>query len=285
VTARHASQARELHPARGQVSVNLYSHVFDGPAADAVRRLADQGFARFELMMFPGHLWTGDQAGHRDLLRTVEQADVTLTSLNMPNIDINIAAASGEMQAFSLNLLISFIEVAGGLGVTRIVLSPGKPNPLFPAPVDVLRDALFAALDRLLPYGQRNGVQLLLENVPFGTYPDCVSLMRVIDEFGAAEIGVTYDAANAHFIGEDPAEALRVVAPRMGLLHLSDTTRASFRHDPVGAGDVPFDRLLQVIREVGSGDKLVLEVVSSQPDVEIAESVQRLAGLGYFGEA
>ncbi len=269
---------------RAGIAVNLYSHVFDGPAADAVRRLSDQGFSRFEVMMFPGHLWLGEPSAYRDLVRAAEGGGARLISLNMPNIDINVAGASAEMRDYSLALLGSFIEVAGELGIPRIILSPGKPNPLFPAPGDVLRDALFAALDALLPRARRSGVRLLLENVPFGVYPGAASLMQAIDDFGEAEIGVTFDVANAHFIGENPAQGLRRVVSRLALVHLSDTTRASFRHDPIGQGDVPFNSLTDVVAELGLHDRLVLEVISRDPDVDIASSADRLLELG-FGRA
>ena len=46
-----------------------------------------------------------------------------------------------------------------------------------------------------------------------------------------------YDIANAHFIGEDTNAGLRQVQSRLGIVHLSDTGRQAWRHDPVG--DVP----------------------------------------------
>jgi len=44
--------------------------------------------------------------------RTIEQRGVKLASLNMPNIDINVAAAAQGMRFYSLNLLIETVRLA-----------------------------------------------------------------------------------------------------------------------------------------------------------------------------
>jgi L-ribulose-5-phosphate 3-epimerase len=59
-------------------SVNTYSYIFAGSAADTVARLADQGYGGVELMFFPGHLWPAelDAAALRNLRDLCEQPDL-----------------------------------------------------------------------------------------------------------------------------------------------------------------------------------------------------------------
>jgi sugar phosphate isomerase/epimerase len=90
-----------------------------------------------------------------------------------------------------------------------------------------------------------------------------------------------YDVANAHFIGENPAAGLERVAPRLRLIHLSDTTRAVYRHDAVGLGDVDFARLAPAIKAASPGRAPFLEIISGNPDRDIARSIEALAALGY----
>ncbi len=85
-------------PAAG-FAVNTYSYIFDGSAADTVARLADQGYGGVELMFFPGHLWPADlDAAALRALRNLCEQRLRLVAVNMPNVDMNIAAAAEEMR-------------------------------------------------------------------------------------------------------------------------------------------------------------------------------------------
>ena len=262
--------------------INTYSYTMTCSAADCVRRLAEQGYTGVELMMYPGHLWPDiDAAGRRDLRLLLEQCGMRLISLNMPNIDLNVAGASQEMRDYTLGLLSRFVQLAGELGAPGIVIGPGKANPLFAPPREWLLGHFYRALDRLAPIAAAGGTRLLVENMPFCFLPDANAIMQALDTYGDDRIGVIYDVANGHFIGEDPCEGLRRVRSRLGLVHLSDTGRAVYKHDPVGAGDVPFAAVPPVLAEVGYTEMPVLEVISPNADADLLDSAQRLEALGF----
>ena len=87
--------------------VNSYSYTFEYTAARFLTKLAARGFRTFELIIYPGHLWpktlsTNDRTALR---RRIESLDVRVVSLNMPNLDVNIAAASEEVRTVSLEHL------------------------------------------------------------------------------------------------------------------------------------------------------------------------------------
>jgi L-ribulose-5-phosphate 3-epimerase len=262
--------------------INTYSYIFDGGAADTVVRLADQGYGGVELMFFPGHLWPAelDASKLRSLRRLCEQR-LRLVSVNMPNIDINVAAAAEEMRTYTVDLLEQFLRCAGELGAGGIIIGPGKANPLFPMPRDRMVSYFYRALDRLAPLARQVGVRLLIENMPFAFLPDADSLMNVIDGYGDDGLRVIYDVANAHFIGEAPAEGLQRVRKRLSLVHFSDTTRQSYKHDPLGQGDVPLTGLASVMKEIGYSELPMLEVISLNPDSDIADSCGRLRQAGF----
>ena len=77
---------------------NTYSYIRAEPAADCVARLTARGFREFELMVHPGHLWPDLAGAELARLRALFAGDVRLTTLNMPNVDINVAAAAAEMR-------------------------------------------------------------------------------------------------------------------------------------------------------------------------------------------
>jgi sugar phosphate isomerase/epimerase len=235
-------------------------------------------------MFFPGHLWPAElDARSARRLRDVCEQRLRLVSVNMPNIDLNIAAAAQEMRAYSLDLLVQFIRVAGELGASGIVVGPGKANPLFPMPKQSMISHFHRALETLAPLAQRCGTKLLVENMPFAFLPDAESLIRAVEGYGDEDVRVIYDVANAHYIGEAPTDGLRRVQERLSLVHFSDTTRRTYKHDPFGLGDVPLAGVSSIMKEIGYTELPMIEVISPNPGQDIAASCRHLQECGFAG--
>jgi L-ribulose-5-phosphate 3-epimerase len=261
---------------------NTYSYMRSHSAAACLAHLADQDFQEFELMVHPGHLWPADPpAERRTIRRLIDQRGLRLVTLNMPNIDINIAGAAPEMRAYSLNLLTETVRLAGELGAPGVVIGPGKANPLFPAPAQELIGHFFAALDRLGPVAEAAGTALWVENMPFAFLPAIGELMDALKTYGNDAVRIVYDIANAHFIGEDFSDGLRQCRERLALVHLSDTGQRIYRHDPAGQGTVPFADVPRALASVGYRARPMLEIISRDPDRDISASAARLAALGF----
>ncbi|MBU3739254.1 MAG: sugar phosphate isomerase/epimerase [Rhodoferax sp.] len=264
-------------------AVNTYSYTLRETAPDCVRKLAAQGFREFELMMYPGHLWPqhmdgAARASFRDYLRG---EGLSIRTINMPNVDLNIAAATVEMREMTLGQLRRFIALAGDLGAGGIVLGPGKANPLLPMATSAMTDYFHAALRELVPLAQQCGTSVLIENMPFAFLPRIEELLAAMDQFGDQGIGVVYDLANGHFIREDIAMAIRRIGSRLKVLHVSDTSHAVYRHDAVGLGTVDFSVVPAALREIGFSGRPVLEIIDLDPDVSIPRSVQSLCAMGW----
>jgi len=264
-------------------AINTYSYTASHSAEACMRHLAGQGYRDFELMIYPGHLWPSalDATARRELRGLVEREGLRIVSLNMPNIDMNIAAAAEEMRRHTLGLLHAILALAGDLEVPGVVVGPGKANPLMPAPREVLLGHFFRALDELAPHAERVGTQLYVENMPFAFLPDAEGLMAALERYGDARLAVIYDVANAVFIGEDPGAGLRRVRERLKLVHLSDTPREAYRHSAVGEGVVPLAAIPPLLDEVGYRDLPMLEIIAPDPDAAIRASIERLHALGW----
>ena len=137
----------------------------------------------------------------------------------------------------------------------------------------------FRALDTLLPIAERNGIELWVENMPFAFLPDADGMRASVDRYGAGSIGICYDVANAHFIGEDPVAGFDRVRSRLRLVHLSDTGQTVYRHDPVGSGDVDFAAVTAKIKKLGLERTPLLEIISRDPDADITRSIETLNSL------
>ncbi len=274
-------------PATAAFACNTYAYTLSHTAEDCLSRLAGQGFSEFELMMYPGHLWPPETiaASRRSLRQLIEARRWRIVSLNMPNIDMNIAGASIEMRRYTLDLLESIVLLAGELGASGVVIGPGKANPLFPAPTERLIGHFFAALDRLRPIAEKAGTALWVENIPFAFLPRIDELVAAIDRYGADDIGIVYDVANSHFVGENLAQALRTCRHRLRLVHLSDTDQKVYRHSPVGDGTVPFSMVPSVLQEVGHDRRAVLEIISPDPGRDIPASAELLVQAGFKAPA
>lgn len=264
-------------------AVNTYSFTLAGPVRNCLERLAAHGFREFELMMYPGHLWPGhlNADGRRELKDFLEANGLSARTLNMPNVDLNIAAATNEMRAMTLGILRQIIQLAGALGVGGVVLGPGKANPLFPMPVSRMMDHFYAALRELVPLAEDEGTAIYIENMPFAFLPGIQEMWAAVTEYGDPRIGVVYDVANGHFVKEDVCAALRLCAPRLRVVHLSDTGQSVYRHDAVGLGTVGFRPIPGVLAEIGFTHQPVLEIIAEDGESAIVESARRLAESGW----
>lgn len=258
--------------------INSYSYTQSMSALDCVRNLAGKGVKSLELMFYPGHLWIHDRPETlRNLQQEIERSGMTLVTVNTPNIDVNIAAATEEMRKYSIKLNIEYLRLAGELGAEALILGPGKPNPLFPLPRQIMEGYFFQALDELLPVADRTGVQIWVENMPFAFLPEADALMTSLDRYGADEIGVVYDVANAHFIAEDPVAGCDRVGSRLKLIHISDTNQSVYRHDAIGLGDVDFSTFMPKVRSLSLIHPPILEIISRNPEQDISMSIELLA--------
>lgn len=263
--------------------INSYAYTFTHTAERFLTELTARGYRSFELMTYPGHMWpkTMSAADRSRLRRHAESLGARIFSLNMPNIDVNIAAASPDVRALSIDHLVRIIELAGELGARGVVVGPGKSNPLFPMPREQLLGHFHAAMERIVPAAKSAGTRLFVENMPFAFLPGIGELMDAIERYDRDVVQVVYDVANGHFIKEDIAEGLRRAAPRLALVHLSDTGQKIYRHDPVGLGDVPFQVVPPVLAELGHREAPMLEVISTDADANIEDSNRRLVAAGF----
>ena len=264
-------------------AVNTYSYTLHGPVQDCLLRLAAQGFREFELMMYPGHLWPAHlgKDERRQLRNVIEANGLSVGTLNMPNIDLNIAAATAEMRDLTLEVLRKVILLAGDLGADAVVIGPGKANPLLPMPREQLLGHFHRALESLVPLAAGAGTSLCVENMPFAFLPGAAEMLEAIEQFGDERIGVVYDLANGHFVGEDLCEALRLCAARLKVVHVSDTGRSVYRHDAIGLGSVDFRPVPAVLAEIGFARRPVLEIIDADPDAAIGRSARALEELGW----
>jgi sugar phosphate isomerase/epimerase len=248
-----------------------------------MEHLTDIGYSRFELLVNPPHLWPADldAAERAAVRRLMAERGLSLTSLNAPMLDINLVSPAAEVRRYTRQHYRAILELAGEWGAPWLVLIPGKTHPLLPAPAERVRAWFEEALAELDEVAEAAGVRILLENIPMAFLPRAEDLVATLERLGNRRLGVVYDVANGMFAREDPAEGLRVVAPWLELVHLSDTGLDRWDHGAVGTGVVPFGAVSAALDEIGYAGDTVFEIISPRADEGILDSHRALAQLGW----
>ncbi|TBW38954.1 sugar phosphate isomerase/epimerase [Siculibacillus lacustris] len=265
-----------------EASINTYGWIWSTPALDCVRELSERGHRAFELMIHPPHLpLDGLSAAARAAIRAAaEEGGGRIASVNLPSLDHNLASPIERVRAASIEMFDAAIGLAADFGAPWLVVVPGRMSPLFPPPVALREAWIREGIERLLPLAEARGVGLAIENVPFAAFPGSVELAAFVRGFGSPAVGVCWDAANAHFVGEDMGAGLAAVADLLKVVHLSDTTRTVWRHDRLGLGDVPVADFVAALDATGFAGACTLEIIDPAPDEAIAVSLAVLASLG-----
>lgn len=266
-----------------EIAVNTYGYIWSTPAADCIRRLADLGYRNFELMIHPPHLPLDGMspAARNGLRRAVEQSGARVTSVNMPSLDQNLASSFSRVREASVAMFLDAIDLVADIGSPNLVTVPGRMSPLFPPPRADRIAWMTEAMEKLLPRAEARGVRLCVENMPFASFPEAAALGDFVRGFRSPAIGVCYDAANAHFIGEDVAQGVAGLADLLKVVHLSDTTRQVWRHDRIGLGDVPAEAFARALDEAGFAGPCTLEIIDADTEGALADSCRALADFGF----
>jgi sugar phosphate isomerase/epimerase len=270
---------RDLQPL--PVGVNTMSFMWTTPARDALETLARRGYRSFELMAQRPHFdpWMPREEA-RAFARFLREAQLTV-EIDLPSLDQNLASGTPQTRDYTVRLFEHLIGVAETVGARGVIVVTGRVNPLIAPPGADLERWFGEAFERVLPAAERGGVQLLLENIPMGTLPRAEQLIAFADRLDHPLVRICYDIANAHFVGEDSNAGLRQVSRRLGIVHLSDTRRQVWRHDPVGEGSCDFAGFAATLREIGYARTSMLELVCESPLQRIVESHRRIAGWGW----
>ena len=81
--------------------------------------------------------------------------------------------------------------------------------------------------------------------------------------------------------GLSDRQAAHAVRARLDIVHLSDTGREAWRHDPVGQGSCDFAAFGAALRDIGYAKTSMMEIVADPPIEPILASHRQLAKWGW----
>ncbi len=172
--------------------------------------------------------------------------------------------------AEALAELLAWIAAAAAAGTRtmRIVVAGPALRGLEPVAAQIRRTV--EPLRAAATAAAIEGVALAIENHGDLT---AAQLLDLIEAVGDPALGVCFDTANALRVGDDTLEALRLLAPRVRMVHLKDVEAVTPGTDPVagprsvryGTGVVPIDGVLEVLAAAGYDGLVCVEIAQLGP--------------------
>jgi sugar phosphate isomerase/epimerase len=264
------------------LGAHTFGFVWNCLADEALDRLGEAGFRHVQLMATPPHYdpWKQDAAVTKRLRSILDRHGMSLLALDLASSDINLASPSADVVDFAVDAYARAIDRASELGARWICVGSGRRHALLAKANDRLMETFRVAFGRIQAKAQQRGIGIILENHPQGLLADARTIARFLDDEGYSSIPVIYDVANAFAIGEDPVAGLEILWSRLGIVHLSDSPRGQWRHDPIGSGEIDFSAIAALLSGKGFEGPVVLEILSEQPLQGLSDGVAALRAKG-----
>ncbi|TDQ16715.1 sugar phosphate isomerase/epimerase family protein [Phyllobacterium brassicacearum] len=247
--------------------VHTFGFVWNETAVEALGKLAQQGFRKFQLLASDPHFnirehGSSEWVAVRDQIASI---DGNLLALDLPVGDYNLASPMPDVTQFAIAAHRRAVDAAAFLGASHITVGSGRKHALIPAKSGVLEEIFRNSLMTLADYARERGIRILFENHPLGVFPDAASMNELLEQCAIDTIDVVYDVANARAIGEGPCTGLELLRDRLRVIHLSDSMEGKWQHAPIGSGQVDFRNILQTIQRIGFEGDIVIEIISEDP--------------------
>ncbi|MGM4875186.1 sugar phosphate isomerase/epimerase family protein [Bradyrhizobium sp. 956_D2_N1_5] len=264
------------------LGAHTFGFAWDCAAEEAIEQLAAAGYRTIQLMATPPHFdpWLEDAARTQRIRALIERHGLSLLALDLASSDINLASPAPHVVDFAVEAYAAAIDRAAELGARWICVGSGRRHALLAKANARLMPSFRDAIARIHDKATRAGVPIILENHPQGLLASAADIVRFLDAEGYADMPVIYDVANAVAVGEDPVEGLRTLWRHLGIVHLSDSPKGQWRHDPIGSGEIDFAALAAELRQRAYGGKIVLEILSERPLQDIGEGAEALRRQG-----
>ena len=200
---------------------------------DKFKLLKDLGFQGTEI-----HVTT--KVDVSEVVRAVERTGVVVHGfLNSTRPDLKYA-----------------VDQAKALGASSVLVVAGRVDR--DHPYDVVYREQQARLRKALPYAEKQGIRLLVENVWNNFLLSPLEMARFIDELDSPAAGAYFDVGNVVRLGW-PQHWIRILGKRIGKLDIKEYSRKLQREEglfrgfqvELGEGDCDWPAVRQALHDIG----------------------------------
>jgi sugar phosphate isomerase/epimerase len=240
---------------------STYTFLWRADIGAAIDVIGTAGFQRVEVLAAPPHVDAGDWRTAADrIVAASTRAGVGVHSVVPSGVDVNLASPDSTMREWSVGYFTSIGRLAAQVGARWLIVHPGRRHPLRPAPEAYYRQWVADGLRRVLDAMSGTETGLLIENTPTGVLDTGEEIAELVAQVNSDALRICYDVANGHMV-EDTADGLSAVGAHLGLIHLSDTTKAVWAHDPIGMGELDFESIRTSVSALGYRGEFVVETL------------------------
>ena len=200
-------------------------------------------------------------------------------------LDLNCPVAEARPEMIQRHKLT--LEIIASMNVNTITIHIGNETPYPDYPLEVQFDAVKRSLEELLPYAEKLGITICIENIWFQiNTPE--RLLALKELFPTDALGFCYDSGHANLMknGKNFAESspikawgektpawddciLEKMLPHIVNCHLHDNNGASDQHINPGDGSVDWAHIMPLLKSAPRLKLFQSEVIPTGPKVSI----------------
>ncbi len=236
------------------IQLGVNSVLFGGfDFATAARHIRLAGYDGIEIAAIKG------MCEHLELDRWREQA----SELQQIVAEHALRFLSMEVAALDEERLTKAFEAGAALGIPIVNIGPGGKSDVED---DFIRQT--DRMARMAELAESYGVMLCCKAHVGGAVYNTPTTLRAMERIASPAFGVDMDPSHIYRAGEDPADALRAVLPRVRHIHIRDCKgRGPTPGEPsmqaCGRGDIDLFAYCKAMVEGGYGGPVVLEVIGA----------------------
>lgn len=196
-----------------------------------------------------------------------------LQELGLEVCCLGTSARFHEKETLDDNLALakSHIDLAAELGAPFVRVFGDKISSAVERSQIV--DQVANSLIQLADYAQSTGVKVVLET--HGDFSRSADILEIMKQVSREEVGVLWDMHHPYrFFGEQPEETWQNISGYILHTHIKDSigTKEDFHYCLIGEGDLPLRQCLQLLKNNGYDNWLVLEWEKKwHPEIEEPE--------------
>jgi sugar phosphate isomerase/epimerase len=263
-------------------STNAYlNHSFGETCA----RLAALGYRGLEIMADVPHAWPAyllpeQKQGLREALARHDLAISNINAFMMHAVDDprqkywhpSWIEPDPHYRRIRIEHTKRSLSLAAELGAPHVTTEPG--GPLHGRTWSEGLKLFIEELKPVLDHAAQVGVPLLVEPEPDLLIETTDQYLEFASHFDTPFLGLNFDIGHVFCVNEDPAEAVRKVAPLIRHVHLEDIAATRVHHHLIpGEGVIDFAAVLLALQEIGYDGWITIELYTCHENPDSAAKI------------